>query len=72
MKSWFMPLNDLPKVEKPPAGLFGNVGGGKTGIDACLWLLENKVDPDNITWIMPRDAWLTDRRNTQPTVEFFQ
>lgn len=66
----FMPLNDLPKLTKAPAG-FVVIGAGKTGIDACLWLLENRVDPDKITWIMPRDAWLLDRRNTQPSEEFF-
>jgi len=47
------------------------VGGGKTGIDACLWLLEHGVNPDTIRWIMPRDGWLLDRENTQPTIEFF-
>ena len=48
----FMPLNDLPRVGEPPAG-WVVVGGGKTGIDACLWLLEHGTDPDAITWIMP-------------------
>ncbi len=67
----FMPLNDLPKIQKPPTG-FVIIGGGKTGIDACLWLLENKVNPDKITWIVSRDAWLLDRQNTQPTQEFFE
>lgn len=66
----FMPLNDLPKVTQTPEG-YVIIGGGKTGIDACLWLLENGVDPDRITWIVSRDAWLLDRRNTQPTEEFF-
>ncbi len=66
----FMPLNNLPDVTTPPAG-FVVIGGGKTGIDACLWLLENNVDPDKITWIVSRDAWLIDRKNTQPTMEFF-
>lgn len=66
----FMPLNDLPKIKTPPEG-YVVVGGGKTGIDACLWLLENGVAPQKIRWIMPRDAWLLDRRNTQPTEEFF-
>ena len=59
----FMPLNDLPTIENPPEG-FVIIGGGKTGIDACLWLLENKVHPDKITWIVSRDAWLIDRKNT--------
>ncbi len=67
----FIPINDLPKISKPPAG-FVVIGGGKTGIDACLWLLENKVDPDKITWIISRDAWLLDRRNTQPSIDFFE
>lgn len=66
----FMPLNDLPSVCEPPSG-YTIIGGGKTGIDACLWLLENGVDPDRIRWIMPRDAWLLDRKNTQPSEEFF-
>jgi len=67
----FIPLNNLPQITEPPAG-FTVIGGGKTGIDACLWLLEHKVDPDKIRWIMPRDAWLLDRRNVQPTEEFFE
>ena len=67
----FMPLNDLPKITTAPEG-FVVIGGGKTGIDACLWLLENKVNPDKITWIVSRDAWLLDRKNTQPTEEFFE
>jgi len=66
----FMPLNDLPSLTAPPAGHVV-IGAGKTGIDACLWLLQNGVDPDAITWIMPRDAWLLDRRNTQAADEFF-
>ena len=66
----FIPLNDLARVKDAPAG-YVVVGGGKTGIDACLWLLENGVDPDKISWIVSRDAWLIDRKNTQPTVEFF-
>ncbi|MFT5277267.1 MAG: hypothetical protein ACI97K_001507 [Glaciecola sp.] len=66
----FIPLNDLPKIVTPPPG-YVIVGGGKTGIDAVIFLLENGVNPDHITWIMPRDAWLTDRQNTQPTEEFF-
>ncbi|WP_212748459.1 DUF2855 family protein [Maribacter algarum] len=67
----FMPLNDLPKVENAPKG-YVVIGGGKTGIDACLWLLEKQVNPNDITWIVSRDAWLLDRKNTQPTDEFFE
>lgn len=66
----FIALNELPTITNPPEQ-YVVIGGGKTGIDACLWLLENQVNPDDICWIMPRDAWLMDRRNTQPTAEFF-
>lgn len=66
----FMPLNDLPKLETPPAN-FVVIGAGKTGIDACLWLLEHHVEPDKITWIVNRDAWMLDRQNTQNTEDFF-
>ncbi len=66
----FIPLNSLTRVQHPPKG-YSVIGGGKTGIDACLYLLECGVNPDMITWIMPRDAWLLDRENTQPSMEFF-
>lgn len=67
----FIPINDLPKIQNPP-DQFVIIGGGKTGIDACLWLLENRVSPDKITWVLSRDAWLINRRNTQPSEEFFE
>jgi hypothetical protein len=66
----FIPPNDLPKINQTPKG-YVIIGGGKTGIDSVLWLLENGVDPNQIRWIMPRDAWLLDRKNTQPTEAFF-
>ena len=46
------------------------VGGGKTSIDTALWLLEQGADPDRITWIRPRDAWLLNRADVQPTLTF--
>ena len=49
--------NDLP-ASAPGHQRFVIVGAGKTGIDACLWLLRNDIAPDRLTWIMPRDAWL--------------
>ncbi|MEM8941207.1 MAG: NAD(P)/FAD-dependent oxidoreductase [Pseudomonadota bacterium] len=66
----FMPLNDLPKVTTPPDH-YMVIGGGKTGIDACLWLLGMGVDPDCIDWVRPRDSWLLNRKNAQPTDDFF-
>lgn len=67
----FAPLNKLPDLDQAKDG-FVVVGGGKTGIDAVLWLLENHIDADAITWIMPRDAWWIDRQNTQPSLDFFE
>jgi hypothetical protein len=66
-----VPLNALPHIERPhPA--YTVVGSGKTGIDACLWLLEHGVDADRIRWIRPRDAWYLDRGNFQPGLEHFE
>ena len=67
----FIPLNNLPLISDAPKG-FTVIGGGKTGIDAILWLLENHVPPQNIRWIKSRDAWLINRKNTQPFPEFFE
>ena len=64
-----LPLNALPRA----AGRFRRymvVGAGKTGMDACLFLLSHGVSPDAISWIMPRDAWLLDRANIQPGGRF--
>jgi NAD(P)-binding Rossmann-like domain len=65
-----VPLNELPNIKTPHAA-YVVVGAGKTGIDACLWLLEHGVAPASIRWIMPRDAWLLDRSKLQPNEEFF-
>lgn len=59
------PLNDLPSTQSPRDG-FVVIGAGKTGADACLWLLSNGVDPDTIRWVMPRDSWYLDRSVIQP------
>lgn len=66
-----MPLNDLPTVAEKPSR-YVIVGGGKTGIDAVIWLLENHVDPDAIHWVRPREAWLMRRETTQPDSQFFE
>src|SRR5262245_47983407 len=42
-----IPINDLARVERAP-DCYCVVGSGKTGIDACLWLLANNVSPDRI------------------------
>lgn len=54
-----------------PGGSFVVLGSGKTGADTVLWLLERGVAPDDITWVMPRDAWWLDREFFQPTEDFY-
>ena len=49
---------------------FTVVGGGKTGMDTLVWLLESGVNPDAVTWICPRDSWLINRDTTQPGRRF--
>ncbi|WP_299072719.1 NAD(P)-binding protein [uncultured Paraglaciecola sp.] len=66
----FIPPNKLPFLAAPIKGVT-IIGGGKTAIDSCLWLLEHGVPANNIMWVMPRDGWFIDRKNTQPSADFF-
>ncbi len=61
----FGPVNALASLDAPADG-YVVVGAGKTGADACLFLLANGVDPEAIQWITPRDSWFLDRRLIQP------
>ncbi|ASW87227.1 MULTISPECIES: hypothetical protein [Mycobacterium avium complex (MAC)] len=63
-----VPPGDLPR--RGAHERYVIVGAGKTGIDTCLWLLGQGVDPDRLTWIMPRDSWLLDRETMQPGALF--
>lgn len=60
----FVPVNALASL--PEADGFTVIGGGKTSMDACAWLLDNGVPPDAIRWIRPRDSWVLDRTYAQP------
>ena len=60
-----IPINHLPSTADS-AGSYAILGSGKTAADACLWLLDNGVEPDRIRWIRPRDAWFHDRGQFQP------
>jgi len=63
-----VPVNGLAKIDcLHPAYVI--IGAGKTGADACLWLLENGVDPSVIIWIRPRDAWFFNRAGFQGGVQ---
>ena len=63
--------NDLPRLA-PSFKRFTILGGGKTGMDTGVWLLENGASEDAITWICPRDSWLINRETTQPGAAFFE
>lgn len=47
------------------------VGAGKTGMDTGVWLLDQGVPPEKISWVMPRDSWIVNRVTTQNGPEFF-
>ncbi len=57
------PVNDLTRVR---AARYVVIGAGKTGMDACVYLLQQGVAPDAITWIKPQDMWLYNRAHYQP------
>ena len=61
----FIPVNGLVRSVEPVGG-YVILGTGKTGMDACVWLLEQGVAPDQITWVKPREPWTLDRGAYQP------
>ena len=60
-----VPVNDLPAAVGSASSIT-ILGSGKTAVDACVWLLDNGMEPDAIRWIRPRDAWFHDRSQFQP------
>ncbi len=60
-----VPINDLPAAARSTLS-YTVLGSGKTAVDACVWLLDNDVEPERIRWIRPRDAWFHDRGHFQP------
>lgn len=65
-----IPPNDLGKPGVLSGGNVVIIGSGKTGMDACLFVLESGLAPERITWIRPRDQWCLDRARIQPGIEF--
>ena len=65
-----VPVNELVSVgvEAPEYVI---VGSGKTATDACIWLLENGVDPGAIRWVRPREPWMLNRAVIQPDPAVF-
>ena len=61
--------NDLPR-RAPDYQRFTILGGGKTAMDAIVWLLGVGASPESIRWVYPRDSWLINRETTQPGTRF--
>jgi len=55
----FVPVNDIPSSVK--SGRYQKYivfGNGKTGVDAITnLLLDQRIDPSQITWVISRDVW---------------
>lgn len=60
-----MTPGDLARLEQPYER-FVILGGGKTALDTCIWLLERGVPATAIRWVRPRDAWWMNRKLQQP------
>lgn len=58
-------VNDLVNLAEAPSQ-YVIAGSGKTATDACIWLLDNGVDPGVIVWIRSRDPWMLNRAVVQP------
>jgi hypothetical protein len=58
------PVNALTRLKDAPEG-YVIIGAGKTAMDACVWLLQCGVAPEDICWIKPREAWLINRAFAQ-------
>jgi hypothetical protein len=65
-----VPPNDLVRLA-PGWKYFTVLGAGKTAIDSVSWLLANGAAPQNITWVLPRDPWLSNRAHIQPGLAHF-
>jgi hypothetical protein len=57
--------NELAGLGEAPSQ-YVIVGAGKTATDACVWLIDNGVDPDAICWVRPREPWMLNRAVVQP------
>jgi NAD(P)-binding Rossmann-like domain len=63
-------VNDLVNLAEAPSQ-YVIAGSGKTATDACIWLLDNGVDPGVIVWVRPRDPWMLNRAVVQPDPAVF-
>ncbi len=60
-----VPPSELGRLEQPPER-FVIIGGGKTALDTCVFLLERGIAARAISWIRPREAWWMNRKFQQP------
>ncbi len=60
-----IPPNDLVRLGGDAAG-YTVIGGGKTALDTCSWLLDHAVEVERIRWIKPRELWAFNRAFIQP------
>ncbi|MBJ7356489.1 FAD/NAD(P)-binding protein [Nocardioides sp.] len=65
-----VPVNRLADLGGAPSQ-YVVVGSGKTATDACVWLLGEGTDPDDICWIRPREPWMLNRAVVQPDPAVF-
>jgi len=63
-----IPPGALPAVIAPRQR-YVVLGGGKTSMDVIVWLLEQGVREQAVTWVVPRDSWLVNRETAQPGEE---
>ncbi len=66
-----VPINGLADL-KQTWSRFVIIGAGKTGMDALLYLLEQGVAPERLTWIISNDVWFIPRENAYPEVQATQ
>jgi hypothetical protein len=59
-----VPVSELPGVADD-AERFVVIGAGKTAMDACTWLLQSGIPPEDIQWVKPRESWLVNRAYVQ-------
>ncbi|WP_373068253.1 hypothetical protein [Gemmatimonas sp.] len=56
-----VPAGEIARLTDRPER-FVVIGGGKTALDGCVWLLERGVPASTIQWIRPREAWWANRQ----------
>lgn len=54
------PIHELAQLDRPRPH-YAVIGAGKTGIDALVYLRRLGVAARDISWVVPRDAWLVNR-----------